>query len=374
MAKGKSARVTLSRVATDAGVALSTASVILSENSTYLRNFSQVTIQRVRESAEKLGYRPSLFASGLPSKGSSLFFVIAVHDLNPADMAESFQWGFDGDLLGGVAEKASQSRVYPIIALYHPETSDHAAENLDRIIGGGAFGAIVRSPSEQLEKQLRTYTRQSRPVVVVFPRSISDWPSNAVEVDNLAMGEQAGQLLAQQNRKQWIIIVDEEYGPHRLRLRGFRTLAAQHGSTLRIVSCPIHATIPQAASCIAPHFSQFQPDGIFALTSRTADGVLEASAKMGIRIGQETLLIGCDCSVWRPRSLLKITSLEASWRQAGHTAMQMLLTMREEGKARSPKVLLNPVLVPGETCPADPHALERKPQKSQAGSARAAGG
>ena len=66
---------------------------------------------------------------------------------------------------------------------------------------------------------------------------------------------------------------------------------------------------------------------------------------------EDQMLVGCDCSVWSSPLLPRITSLEASWRQAGQEAMRKLLEMRGEGTARCPTELVKPVLIPGHTCP-----------------------
>jgi DNA-binding LacI/PurR family transcriptional regulator len=67
--------------------------------------------------------------------------------------------------------------------------------------------------------------------------------------------------------------------------------------------------------------------------------------------GQDVSLVGCDCSVWHRPLLPRITSVEACWREAGQTAVRLLLEMRNETTSRCGKVLLNPVVVEGDTCP-----------------------
>jgi LacI family transcriptional regulator len=349
---GKS-KVTLAAVARDAGVALSTASIILSRNATYLRNFSEATMVRVRESAKKLGYQPSLIASGLPSKGSSVFFLVSLNDLQRELDASRFQWGFDGDLLGGITEASQEARVYPILALAHTHSAEFDGENLDRVIKGGVFGAIVRSPSALVETQIRQYIRDSRPVVVVFPNRIAEWPSSAVDVDNLDMGYRAGNLLARKNRKRWVIIVDEHRDSHALRLRGFQAAARKARAAIQILKCDPDLDVPQTSPLLFKALSFYRPDGVFALTSRTAEGALQACEHADLRPGVDTLLIGCDCSVWNRPLLPRITSLEVSWRDAGHHALQMLLKMRNQGKSRHPRLLLKSILVPGDTCPSE---------------------
>ncbi|MBI4581570.1 MAG: LacI family DNA-binding transcriptional regulator [Planctomycetes bacterium] len=348
----RSARITLSAVAADAGVALSTASVILSENQEYLRNFSPSTILRVRKSAQRLGYRANLFASGLPGKGSSLFFMLAVPALDPGTPGAHYSWGLHGDLMGGVAETAHEAGVFPIVVLFKPQPGGADSQSFDRVLHGGAFGAIVCSPPAPLEKILRQRIKESQPIVVVFPERVSEWSSNVVDIDNVALGEQAGQLFARQRRRKWLIILDEENEEaHALRLRGFQKVARECRARVERLPCPHEVSADEASVRVAPWLAKFRPDAVFALASRTAQGFLHACKRVGVEAGTEVLLVGCDCSIWQTPLLPRITSLEASWRQVGETAMQQLGRMRDDGGSRFGSILLPPTLVPGDTCP-----------------------
>src|SRR5690606_22838181 len=119
----RSSRVTLSSVAQDAGVSISTASLILSEHPTYLGNFHPDTVQKVRRSAERLGYRANLFASVLPTKGS-VFFALVLHGVADAVNTGWHHWTYEGDLLAGVVSAAAETGVYPILAVACPATID----------------------------------------------------------------------------------------------------------------------------------------------------------------------------------------------------------------------------------------------------------
>ncbi len=349
----KRTRVTLSAVAQHAGVALSTASVILSQNSAYFHNFSQETVHKVRESAAKLGYRANLFASGLPARGSTIFFAVVLHDLHDPKTTNRFRWGYDGDLLGGVTETALEVGAYPIVTLAKPQQAEFDIDSVDRIIGGGVFGAIVRTPSKLLEKRLRECLRDGCPIIVVFPDVISQWTTNAVDVDNRAMGEQAGRLLATNGRNRWLAIVDpQDHGPHAQRLAGFRAAAREAGAKVEVLACDNGADPTHVQEAVQPRLpGRAGPDGVFALTAGASEGVLHACNATGIAVGSDLLLVGCDCSMWDAPRLPRITSLEASWRQAGQVAMKQLLEMRNDGSWRCPRTLLEPIIVAGDTCP-----------------------
>ncbi len=354
VAKGPTPKITLSAVAAHAGVALSTASVVLSENSEYFRNFSPATIQRVRRSAQKLGYRANLFASGLSAKGSPLFFVVALRDIRHSLTTEKYLWSFDGDLLGGVIDVSTRAGVYPIIAMTRPDATELEARNLDRVINGGVFGSIVRAPCPVLEKSLRQRIRDNQPAVVIFPQSLSAWPSNAVDIDNVELGRHAGRLLARQGCRRWLIIRDQEdCEPHAGRISGFRAVAREAGAELNTVCSPEAMEARQAAAVIGAAFTRHRPEGVFAVSFRNSDAFLRACRKAGCKAGRDVLLVGCDCSMIPEAIVPRITSLEASWRDIGVAAMETLLRMRDTGQARVPNVLVNHQVFGGATCPTD---------------------
>jgi DNA-binding LacI/PurR family transcriptional regulator len=353
LSRPKRTRVTLSAVAEHAGVALSTASVILSQNSPYFNNFSKETVHKVRKIAAKLGYRTNLFASGLPARGSAIFFAVVLHDLHDPQVANRFRWGFDGDLLGGATETAREVGAYPIVALAKAQQADLDIDSVDRIVGGGVFGAIVRTPSTLLEKRLRECLRDGCPIVVVFPEALSQWKTNAVDVDNRLMGEEAGSLLAANGRRRWLAIMDpEDHGSHPRRLAGLRTAARKLGAKIDVLACENSLSARDAEERIHLRLlKRPRPDGVFALTASTSAAFLHACDLTGMTAGSDVLLVGCDCSIWDFPLLPKITSLEASWRSAGQVAMRQLLEMRDAGTWRCPRMLLEPIVVAGDTCP-----------------------
>ncbi len=347
-------RVTLSAVAADAGVTMSTASTILSENPAYLPKFSPATIRRVRKSADRLGYQANLFASGLSAKGASLFFALVLRDTRHSPASEKYMWSFDADLMGGIIDVAVQRGLYPVVAMSRSEASESETRNLGRVINGGVFGAIVRTPTPALEKLLRQKVRAGWPITVVFPQSISAWTSNAVDTDNVELGVHAGRMLAKQSRRNWLVIRDaEDSEPQNARILGFQTVARESGAKVNVVLCPEAMSSHRAAVAIAAGLDRYRPDGAFAMSAQNSLAFLRACRKTGREPGKDILHVGCDCSVIAPVIHPRITSLEVSWRDVGVAAIEKLLEMRDTGGPRFSNVLLKHKVLPGDTCPAD---------------------
>jgi LacI family transcriptional regulator len=347
------ARVTLTAVASEAGVSVSTASLILSERPGAIRNFNPETVRKVQRSAQRLGYQANLFASGLPTKGSA-FFALIMHDLGlPEEHRRRHQWGFEGDLFAGVISAAAEAGVYPIVAIAGRQADETRIHSLERIISGGVFGTIVQSPNRLLEKLIKDGLKRSQPAAVIFPDRLSRWKSNAIDIDNLAMGQIAGRLFVRQNRRKWLIIHEgDAREPHALRRAGFQAQAKEAGAHLQQVKCPPWPQPTVVSDLLIPGFRKSPPEAVFTLTSEAAGGVIHACSRSGIEPGRDMLVVGCDCSLWQSVLSPRVTSLEASWNDVGLAAMEKLLSLRSRDKHLFPNVLLSPRLVPGETCPA----------------------
>lgn len=143
-----SKRVTLAQVAAAAGVAVSTASLVLSGKGDSVR-ISQVVQQRVKDQAAQMGYRPNAVSVGL-RKGttSTLGFV--------SDSVASSRLA--GEMIKGAIEAARDLGLMVFVA----ETSGNAHQEellteamLDRQVDGIIFAAMF-TQERDVPKQLST--------------------------------------------------------------------------------------------------------------------------------------------------------------------------------------------------------------------------
>lgn len=369
--KPRSSRVTLANVAARAGVSTTTVSLILSGREEYIRQFHPDTVDKVRRSADRLGYRTNLFASGLPTKASS-FFAIILQEVGNREVSTWHHWGFEGDLLAGVIQEASENGVYPIVATAHPQADEAALRPMETIIAGGVFGSIVRTPNPHLERYLRLRMKQGQPMVVVFPAKLAAWPTNAIDVDNVALGETAGRLLAAQGRRAWALVHFRRRGfePLTRRTDGFRQAALDHGATIKDFVLPLGLDELRTRDLLAPRLRRAGVDGVFAVDSVASVGALLACVKAGLVPGDDFHLVGCDCAFWQSSPLPNITSVDISWRDVGMAAIRKLCELSRAGESQFSTLLIRPRIVEGGTCPASPRvvggtAIESPPVPSQ---------
>lgn len=346
--KPRSQRVTLARVAQESNVSVTTASLILSGRPEAVAQFQPETIERVRRSADVLGYRANLFAASLLAERSSFFALVMRGEHTAPEHWRSN--AYESEFLSGVTETIPDD-VYPVVAVAGPGTNDAKVHAIERIMGGGVFGTIFRTPRSILEKCIRDRMGRGHPVVVAFPSRLQDWPQNAVDVDNTAVGQVAGDLLARRGARRWLIVRDEESAAQSLREEGCRGRADESGAICSMVTIPASLKPGEPDPAAIDCMREFKPDAVFSMTLRTSVAMLDACRAIHARPGKDLAMVGCDCAFWFHPLDPQITSVDVSWFEAGAAAVRSLLQMVEKGEDRCSTVLLPPRVIAGQTCP-----------------------
>lgn len=348
--KPRTHRVTLARVAQESEVSVTTASLILSGRPENLSQFQPQTIDRVRQTAERLGYGANLFASSLLAERSS-FFALVIRGGHSED-PRAWQYGaYESELLYGVTETAP-AEVYPVVAMSGEQADVAKVHAIERIMAGGVFGSIVRSPNPLLCESLRDRIQRGHPVVVVFPQELEAWHENGVDVDNLQVGRKAGELLAAAGARRWLVLRDAKYPAGQvLRAQGSQAVAARDGVECTVLELPPDRSVEQLEALVGAGVRDVHPDGIFAMTLHTSVATVAACRSAGLQFGRDVRLVGCDCAFRTHSSEPLITSVDVSWFDAGAAAIRSLVQMAELGESRCASVLLEPRVIEGDTCP-----------------------
>lgn len=344
-------RVTLALVAERAGVSVTTVSVILSGRPQWLRQFHPETVERVRQTAQELGYHANLFATGLPGRGSALFALV-LHDLEDGAEAIARLGAHEGAMLSGVIREATANARYPVAATFGSQPDEAGFREVMRILEGGVFGAIVRTPPPPFEKFLRSHMKHGHPVVVVFPADIHAWPHNAIDVDNDAVGYTAARLLADRGRRKWLLVEYENaHVPHKLRHAGFLRFAREAGIPVQRVRVPNCFDEADVCEHVSAHVARARSDALYGADYVLGVGALLGAVRLGLRPGEDIDLVGCDCSAWHNVHLPAITCVDVSWLEVGRLSVKELTKMQQAGTSRFDTILLPPRVVPGGTCP-----------------------
>lgn len=344
-------RVTLDEVAAAAGVSPTTASLILRHQQQYLSHFKPETVQRVIETARKIGYRSNLFALSLDVK-DSLFFALVLHRPLSGQLNDWLTKVNMDDFLAGAVEVAGKSGVYPIVSMTGLEADENAILPIVDLIGGGVFGTLVQTPNKVFEEVMHDRLSHHNLIAVAFPMRLANWESNAIDVDNARVAELAAELLVREQRRRWIIVYDDT-GSEGLAQReaAFARLAEEGGIPLETLRLPAGTDHLATRDILADRLRQSRPDGIFAPTLMASVGALLACRQVDRVPGEDLAIIGCDCDRRSSSPTPRVTSVDVSWNEAGQLATQRLLELRRAHEYRFDNILLPPRVIAGDTCP-----------------------
>ncbi len=349
--KGKTIRPTIQAIAKRAGVSRSTVSLILANRKDMVSRFKPQTVARVRETAREMGYRANLMAISLRSPHPSFFGLI----LRGGGRADAISWhhqAFEGQFLAGALEASRALRLYPVLATQDSPDPEGALRRVRGVLDGGVFGAVLRTPVPVLDSPMRRQIEQGLPVVIVFPEHPTTCPSNAIDMDNVSAGRLAGKLLHDAGRRRWAVVREELlWEPIRLREEGVLAAATEAGASLEILAVPSGIAEKEVMAWLSPKLRDLQPDGIYASSSVMGVGTLLACQAAGLRVPEQTCLVGCDASLWRAPGCPGITSIDASWYAAGELAVRKMAELSEREESVFDNIVLPPTVRKGDSCP-----------------------
>jgi len=344
-------RVTLDEVAAAAGVSPTTVSLILRHQQQYLGHFKPETVQRVIETARRIGYRSNLFALSLNIK-ESLFFALVLHQPLRGQLNDWLTKVNMDDFLAGAVEVAGKAGVYPIVSMAGLQTEEAAILPIVDLIGGGVFATLVQTPNPVFEEVMRDRLSHHNLIAVAFPMRMANWESNAIDVDNARVAELAAELLVLHQRRRWAIVYDDP-GVEGLALREatFARLAKEAGVPLQTMRLPAGTDHLAIRDALAEQLKQSHLDGVFAPTLMASVGAILACRQVDLVPGEDLAIIGCDCDRRSSSPMPRVTSVDVSWNEAGQVATRRLLELRQANEYRFDNILLPPRVIPGDTCP-----------------------
>jgi len=347
----KKARPTIQAIAERAGVSRATVSLILTNRPEVVSRFKPATVEKVRSLAEEMGYTANLMAISLRSPHPTFFGLI----LRGRGVVDAHSWhhqALEGQFVSGVMEAARLRKLFCVLATQQSPDAEAAAQRVRGLIDGGVFGAIVRTPVPELDEPMRRQIEQGLPVVIVFPEHPTACSSNAIDVDNPGVGRIAGQLLRDAGRRRWLIISDDFlWEPIRLREQGALAAATEAGVNVELLTIPSDIGEAGIVAWLTPRLKDLRPDGIYAASSVASVGTLHSCLEAGLRVPDDTCLVGCDASFWRVPGWSAITSVDVSWYEAGDLAVRKMVELQESEQAVFDNVQLSPRVRAGDTCP-----------------------
>lgn len=295
-------------IARELGVAKITVSRALSDHSTV----KESTRQRIRETAERMGYRLNVSARNLRQQRTrTIAVVIEMAPSHDRLMSEPYPLS----LLGGIMQEltaAGQNMVLTTIDLFaeHPPSTDGVI-----LLGQGVHDDAAAA----IEAIGLPY--------VVWGAAHGPPGRVVVGSDNRDGGRLAADYLLGRGRRRLIFLGETQHGEVDDRLTGFEAeLAGRDGVIVdRIASAFTAAAGRDAVTRMLDRGRRF--DGIFAASDAIAMGAIEALEAHDLAVPADVSVVGFDDSPGASIFSPKLTSIRQDWAAGGALLAQKVLDL-----------------------------------------------
>ncbi|MBO7746937.1 LacI family DNA-binding transcriptional regulator [Paenibacillus sp. MWE-103] len=308
------------KVAELAGVSEATVSRVLSG----VGSVKQETAKRVLEAAERLNYVPSALAQRFALRKSGNLGVI----LPMLPKVNLFSTYYFSEVLSGIGI-AAKRRGYDLLLLFREpeEPRDYAnlfrTQKIDACILIGAQDV----PSER--EALAELKEGHHPFCLVNQRFGGE-AYNSVDADQGAgLREAVRHLLARGRRQIGFLNGPAVYSNSRDRLDAYREALAEAGAAYEpervLLGNYSRKTGYLQAKAVADLVRAGRLDAVIAANDRMAIGLLQGLKELGIRVGDELALIGCDDSDVVRMTDPPLSSIRVPFFDIGREAAERLL-------------------------------------------------
>ncbi|MGA8151863.1 MAG: LacI family DNA-binding transcriptional regulator [Terriglobales bacterium] len=280
--------VTIRDVAGESGVSVTTVSIVLNDGPS-ARRISDRTRRRIWKTANRLGYRPNLFARSLRSKRSQNLGVVVFDITDP----------YGAQILRAIETHVQPSGYFPVLADLQNDRSQFQ-RCLDVLFERRVEGIIAIANWTHLETKLFTEISKRNIPAVVIGRELTGHPISSVVVDNAAGTRQVLQHLYELGHSKIAFIK----GPKTLvdsaqRWRGLESFAHEVGLTfdpeLVVEIKGRNSTYTegyQLAEQLAGKSSDFT--ALVAFDDLTACAAIRALTKSGRVVPKDCSVVGFD--------------------------------------------------------------------------------
>lgn len=314
-------RITLSDVASIAGVDTSTASRILNDDAGHRIRIA--TRDRVLAAARNLGYQPNPIARGLRTS-RSLILGIAVPELeNPV---------FPQIILG--AEAAARERGYSLL-ISHVDEASADPRIYERLAQVSRMDGLLVATLQEEVSLADSLTRASLPFIVLNRRLRG--VANYVAFDSFAAARIATEHLLALGHQRIAHLAGHLMGFNgRRRLAGYRAALVAAGiEPDRQFVVPAGYTFEGGASAMRELLKhRHRPTGIIAATMVTAAGAMKVLHSEGIEIPGQISIVGIHDAAIADMLNPPLTTVRLPLQEMGATATRGLIELIENKTLR----------------------------------------
>jgi len=337
--------VSIKQIAQEASVSMMTVSRVLRNES----NVSDKTAKRIREIADRLGYKRNRLVQGMQSGRSGIVSVVtpAGHSLAPSIIEGAYDYFHERDMIMA-------------LDIVHGNIGDLAfaeqSKAINRLLESRVDGIILLPVNEAVSPLYFKEIIDRKIPLVLVDRKTSEFTADFVGTDDYAGGYEAARILAGNGSQRLVLIsVGDTVSTSRDRAAGFK--AGLKAAKVKLVKEVVVPDFSHNTDFIEGELRAIrgQFDGLFGVADRLAISAWHTCQNMGERVPDRVKIIGFGALDLRdPR--VAISSFDQDPRKIGHEAAKILVERIEKGPwKRRPKAMsaLNvPHFVAGTSCPA----------------------
>ncbi|ARP75002.1 LacI family DNA-binding transcriptional regulator [Bordetella genomosp. 6] len=338
--KGKQSPVTLRSLAQQLKVHVSTVSRVLNGTDDDARNAAAPeTVERIRELARQLNYRPNPHAIGLRTQKTRTVSVL-VPQLSDLVVATIYE---------GIDAAAADSRYLTFVANTGdapPRQRQLGEMALDRRVEGLIFADARRDDTRFLDE----IARRGVPMVLVSRHLGTHC---AVTCDDVAGGRMAAEHLLALGHRDIAVLAGEQYASTGCdRSAGFIAYCREQGVDIP-AKWILHGPFDTRAGRLAGEKlfrNARKPSAVFAVNDFLAIGLMGAVRDRGLRAGHDVAIVGFNDTPLAAELPISLTTIRSPMHAMGYRSMELLLERIKGGRPESER-LAPQLMVRASTCP-----------------------
>jgi len=326
--------VRLEDVASDSGFSRATVSRVVNDESLV----KPETVKKIKESMERLGYKPNLVARAL-SNGRKNAVAVLLPDVSSL---------YYTNLLRGITDVSQDVYYHTIIKSI--SKIDLAADLIDSNM---VDGFIIRHSSsyEKINILMKKITKTGMPVVFIG-KPFNDGNSSSVIVDNVGGGRKMAHYFAGNNYKKILFISGREDNiDSNDRKYGFRMGLKECGFDLKnLVEAEGDFSKEKGYQIAKEYLCRREFDAVFAANDNSAMGVIHYLNENAVKIPEDVSVAGFDDTFFAEYLWPPLTTVKQPMYEIGRIAMNNILLMINNDKSVSKEVILPTELIVRKSC------------------------
>jgi DNA-binding LacI/PurR family transcriptional regulator len=338
---------TIRAVAEAAGVSITTVSFVLNNRHPQVDAIPKKTRDRVRACAAALGYRRNAAAASLRT-GRSQWIGVLISAME--DESNAWIWAtFELALLSAVQRTLSERDYFTVVGTRYPNND---AETVDALASSGIGGLILRCPSPQAVERARHLIDDNVPVIAVFPACGEDLYPYSVDMDNVLAGRMVAEKLLSVGKKEPLCVLG--YHAQYLREKRFAGFAEVVKRELGFEppTCDLKTwEVAENVANIMRALHKYKPDCVMCTDAGSSFLTSLAAERLNLDVPGQLSILGFDCYSFRGARQQRLSSVGASWWNAGQVAAESIVDIITNGTKWTEPKLIEPRFVWGHTTP-----------------------